>query len=241
VNDELVVSSNTEISTTITGVSYEFSNEIGRINTLTTNTDGIEIAEEHIAGFAYGAHVSDGIVYHKGNFIRVMPHNVIVNESSSDPAGYLLGFETKEDIVTENADESLNDNALGYSNANAPGAHRLRLTSTVVSKAANTVANTDVFFPIVEFSNTGVAFERTDPEYATIGDEIAKRTYEESGHYIIKPFNLSSNTNPADAESLVYDVSPGLAYVKGKRIELMTNLPVVGRRGTDTVSYDEQI
>lgn len=241
IGDTLLVSSNNSVNAAITGVSYELSNEIGRINSLTANTDGIAIANTYLSGFSYGAHVSDGIVYHKGNFIKVEAHNVIVNETSNDPAGYLLGFDTQEEIVTETADETLNDNALGYSNYNAPGAHRLKLTSTVVSKAANSISNTDIFFPIVEFSNTGVAFERTDPQYAALGDEIAKRTYEESGHYIIKPFGVSSNTDPASADSLIYDVTPGLAYVKGRRTELLTNLPVKGRRGTDTVSYEEQI
>lgn len=241
VGDVLLVNSNNEVNSAILSISYELSTEIGRINTLTANTDGIAISNTQMSGFAYGAHVSDGIVYHKGHFIKVEPHNVIVNPISSDPSGYLLGFETEEEIVTETADSSLNDNALGYSNENAPGAHRLKLTSTVVSKAANNVSNTEIFFPIVEFSNTGVAFERTNPEYAALGDEIAKRTYEESGHYIIKPFSVSSNTDPKDAEMLIYDVSPGLAYVKGMRTELLTNLPIVGRRGTDTVSYQEQI
>ena len=241
VGDTLIVASNNLVNAAITNLSYELSNEVGRINALTSNTDGISIANTFLSGFAYGAHVSDGIVYHKGNFIAVEDHNVIVNEYSNDPAGYLLGFQTTEEIITETADETLNDNALGYPNYNAPGAHRLKLTSEVVSKAANAVSNTDIFFPIVEFSNTGVAFERTDPQYAALGDEIAKRTYEESGHYIIKPFGVSSNTDPSDANSLIFDVTPGLAYVKGRRTELLTNLPVKGRRGTDTVSYEEQI
>jgi PKD repeat protein len=240
-SDTIVVSANTLQNTVISAVNYDLTNEIGRINTLTSNTDGIAIANSDIAGFSYGAHVSDGIVYHKGFFVRVGEHNVIVNESSNDPAGYLLGFQTSEEIVTETSDESLYDNALGYSNFNAPGAHRLKLVSTVVSRAANTLSNTEIFFPIVEFSNTGVAFERTDPQYAALGDEIAKRTYEESGHYIVKPFGISSNTNAADSDSLIYDVSPGLAYVKGFRTELLNNLPVAGRRGTNTISYSEQI
>lgn len=240
-NTTLVVSANPSQTTTITGVNYELSNEIGRINTLTSNTDGVAIANSDLAGFSYGAHVSDGIVYHKGFFIRVANHNVIVNEDSNNPAGYLLGFDTSEAVVTETSDDSLYDNALGYNNYNAPGAHRLKLTSTVVSRAANTLSNTDIFFPIVEFSNTGVAFERTDPEYAALGDSIAQRTYEESGHYIVKPFGVSSNTDPADTNNLIFDLSPGLAYVKGFRTELLTNLPVKSRRGTNTVSYSEQI
>lgn len=240
-NTTIVLSGDLTVNATITAVNYQLSNEIGRINVLTSNTDSITIANNDIEGFSYGAHVSDGVIYHKGIFISVKPHNVIVNQESNNPSGYLLGFVTAESVVTETSDDSLYDNALGYSNFNASGAHRLKLTSTVVSRAANSISNTEIFFPIVEFSNTGVAFERTDPQYAALGDEIAKRTFEESGHYIVKPFGVSSNTNPEDANSLIYDLSPGLAYVKGFRQELLTNLPIKGRRGTNTVSYSEQI
>lgn len=240
-NDNLVLHSNAAVSSTITDVNYDLSTEIGRINVLSPVTDGIAIANTDIVGFAYGAHVSDGIIYHKGNFIRVDAHNVIVNPANSSPAGYLLGFVTDEEVITETSDETLYDNALGYSNQNAPGAHRLRLTSTVVARQSNAISNTEIFFPIVEFSNTGVAYDRTDPQYAALGDEIAKRTYEESGHYIIKPFGLSSTIDPSNSNNVIYEVTPGLAYVKGYRNELLTNLPVIGRRGTNTASYSDQI
>ena len=240
-NSDLIIRANSAVNSSILAVNYDLSNEIASIRTLTSNTDGIAIANTDVAGFAYGAHVSDGIIYQKGNFIRVDAQNVIVNPSSNDPSSYFLGFVTSESVVTETSDSTLYDNALGYPNFNAPGAHRLKLTATLVAKLANTVSNTDIFFPIVEFSNSGVAFERTDPQYAALGDEIAKRTYEEAGHFIIKPFTLSSNTDPGDANNLIYDVSPGLAYVRGVRNELLNNVPVTSRRGTNTTSYSAQI
>ncbi len=241
-NTALTLHGNNQVSTLINGVDYNLSTEVGRINVLTTpTTDGVPVTAENVAGFAYGAYVSDGIVYQKGHFIRVTDHSVVVNEDSNNPAGYMLGFITNESIVTETADNSLYDNALGYANFNAPGAHRLKLTATAVSRAANSISNTEIFFPIVEFSNTGATYERTDPQYAALGDEIAKRTYEESGHYIVSPFGISSNTDPGDTNGIIYDVAPGLAYVKGFRTELMSNLPVKGRRGTNTTSYSEQI
>lgn len=241
-NTALTLRGNNQVSTLITAVDYNLSTEVGRINVLTTpTTDGVPVTPENVSGFAYGAYVSDGIIYQKGHFIRVDDHNVIVNEDSNNPAGYMLGFVTEESIVTETADSSLYDNALGYANFNAPGAHRLKLTATAVSRAANSISNTEIFFPIAEFSNTGAIYERTDPQYAALGDEIAKRTYEESGHYIVSPFGISSNTDPGDTNGVIYDIAPGLAYVKGFRTELMSNLPVKGRRGTNTASYSEQI
>jgi hypothetical protein len=244
-NTSLIVDGNNSINTSISAVKLDVGTLIGSINMVSAivndGSANVAITANNISGYAYGAHISDGIIFHKGHFISVDPQNIIVNQNSNDPAGYLLGFLTSENVITENIDSTLYDNALGYSNFNAPGAHRLQLISTCVSKAANSVLATDKFFAIVEFSNTGVAFERTDAQYAALGDEIAKRTFEESGHYIVKPFLISSNTNPSDPNTVYYDVSPGLAYVEGYRVELLANLPIKGRRGVDTVSFSNQI
>jgi hypothetical protein len=239
--DTLYLSANTGATAVIANVGYDVSSLLGEINTLTANTDGIAIANTDIAGFAYGAHVTDGVIYHKGFFIKVQPSDIIVNPNSNDPSNYLLGFVTTENVITETTDSSLYDNALGSTNYNAPGAHRLNLVSTLTAKLANTVANTDVFFPVVTFSNTGVAYDRTDPQYAALGDSIAQRTYEESGHFIVNPFGVSSGPDSSDTNGVIYEVTPGLAYVKGYRNELLSNLPVSGRRGTDTNSFDNQI
>lgn len=239
--DTVYLNSNTGATAVIANVGYDVSSLLGTINTLTSNTDGIAIANSNIAGFSYGAHVSDGIIYHKGFFIRVDSGDIIVNPNSNDPSNYLLGFVTDENIITETTDSTLYDNALGSTNYNAPGAHRLNLKSSLVAKLANTVSNTDVFFPVVTFSNTGVAYDRTDPQYAALGDSIAQRTYEESGHFIVNPFGISSAPDNSNVDGVVYEITPGLAYVKGYRNQLLTNLPVKGRRGTDTTSYNNQI
>lgn len=239
--DSLVLTSNSSATALVSNVAYDVSSLLGTINVLTSNTDGIQIANTDIMGSAYGAHVSDGVIYHKGFFLGVKAADVIVNPNSSDPSNYLLGFITSENVVTETTDSTLYDNSLGSSNYNAPGAHRLNLESTLVAKLASSVSNTDVFFPVVTFSNTGVAYDRTDPQYAALGDSIAARTYEESGHYIVHPFGISSTIDPSDANKVIYEVTPGLAYVKGYRNQLLTNLPVEGRRGTDTTSYTDQI
>lgn len=240
-NCDLVLDSDFGVNTSISSVAYNVSTLIGTINVLTSNTDGVAVSNANISGLAYGAYVSDGIIYHKGFFIRVEPQTVIINPNSNDPSGMLLGFVTAENVVTAYGDSSLYDNALGYSNFNAPGADRLNLVSTLVARAANSISNTEVFFPVVEFSNTGVAYDRTDPQYAALGDAIAQRTYEESGNYIVKPFRVSSTQDATDTQRVVYEISPGLAYVQGYRNELLTNLPVSGRRGTDTVSFNDQI
>ena len=190
---------------------------------------------------AFGAAVTEGIIFHKGHFVRVSPHFTIVDENSREPTGKVLGFTTEEVIVTEYMDPSLYDNAAGFTNFNAPGGHRLQLISTIEARDVGSFDAEDQFFPIAEFSGSGVVSVRTDPEYARLGDEIARRTYEESGNYTIAPHSVTSNTHSLNSSNVEYVVGPGLSYVQGRRVQLLSPTQIVGRRGVDTVSYDDQI
>lgn len=208
---------------------------------LAPRTTWIRATASNHTGVSYGVSVSEGIIFHKGHFVRVAPHFTIVDENSRAPVNKVLGFVTEETIVTEDIDQSLYDNAAGFTNFNAPGAHRLRLVSTVVARDRGAISAEDQFFPIAEFSAAGVVFERTDPEYARLGDELARRTYEESGDYTILPHGVSSNTYNLNSNDVEYTVGAGLSYVRGRRVDIKNPLKVVGRRGTDTLSYDNQI
>lgn len=241
-NDVLVLSTDENVSVTV--------NEVNLVNYANSFIDSVRVLNSNSSagytslGFAYGVSVSPGIIFHKGHFIKVDSHITIVNENTRNPAGKILYFNTEEEVVKEIEDNSLYDNASGTPNLNAPGAHRLKLSSTLIARdksGANSISNTDIAFPIVEFSETGPVFQRTNTQYNILGEELAKRTYEESGHYIVKPFGVSTKPDAANTGGFLYEVTQGLAYVKGKRVELLNNLNVPGRRGTDTESVDEAI
>lgn len=239
--DTLVLSTDAAVSANVVGVDYEsYANSL--LDTITTLSDNTELGYTSL-GFAYGVVVSPGIIFHKGHFVKVDSHTTIVNENTPDPSGKILYFNTQEQVIKETDDSSLFDNASGTTNINAPGAHRLKLTSTLIARnknGANTISNTDIAFPIVEFGNNGPIFQKTNTEYNIIGDELAKRTYEESGHYVIKPFTVLTKPHGSDPDKFVYEVGQGLSYVKGKRIEFLNNQNVEGRRGVDTISESEQ-
>lgn len=236
--DVVTVSTDSNITATIENVDKVFfaNTFIDSVRVIPSNT-GVYTSR----GFAYGVTCSPGIIFHKGHFIRVDNHTTIVNEETKNPAGKVLIFNTSEEIIRETQDSSLYDNALGTPNINAPGAHRLKLTSTLIAKNKTDISNTDIAFPIVEFGNSGPVFQRTETQYNIIGEELAKRTYEESGHYIVKPFNVSTKPDSANTYGTIYEITQGLAYVKGKRVELINNLNVSGRRGSDTNTVNESI
>lgn len=239
--DSLVLSTDPNVTANVVSVDYEsYANSL--VDSVQVLTDNTELGYTSL-GFAYGVAVSPGIIFHKGHFVRVDSHITIINENASDPAGKVLYFNTEEQVIKETDDSSLYDNASGTTNINAPGAHRLKLTSTLIAKdktGANSISNTDIAFPIVEFGNSGPIFQKTNTEYNIIGDELAKRTYEESGHYIVKPFNLSTKPHGSDKNKFVFEVGQGLSYVKGRRVEFLNNQNVEGRKGVDTVSESEK-
>jgi len=242
VGDSVVLSTDVNVTAQVLDVDYiAFANSfIDSVQVLPSNT----VLYGNSLGFAYGVAVSPGVIFHKGHFIKVSEHTTIVNEDGGDPAGKILYFNTQEQVIKETDDSSLFDNASGTTNINAPGAHRLKLISTLVSKdkvGANSISNTDIAFPIVEFGSSGPIFQRTNTEYNLLGEELAKRTYEESGHYIVKPFSLTTKPHSSDTTKLSYDVSQGLAYVKGRRVEFVSRQEVAGRRGVDTVSRNQAL
>ena len=205
------------------------TNIIATINVFTTNaTANAAVGESYMVG------VSDGVIYQKGFFQKVDKQYTLVNEFESNANSAIVGFETTESIVTENQDSTLNDNANGSSNYNAPGAHRLKLTPTLVVKSKTDTANNKNFFSIVEFDGNNAVRVSTDPMYSAIGDAMAKRTYEESGDYTVIPNSIETTATTLDANIFFYEVSSGLSYVKGSRVELVGTRKIAAPRSLST-------
>lgn len=190
-------------------------------------------------GSAYGVTVGEGTIYQKGFFSRVDKQLVIVNKYSNTGFDKSVGFLTKEEVVTSNQDQTLLDNATGTYNYAAPGADRLKLTPVMyVLEKAEADANTE-FLPIIEYSNGRPYKSNRQTVYNVIGDEMAKRTYEESGNYVLDQFLLATkDTNTfADSSSVFWvNIDPGTAYIKGYRVQTATNFVANVAKGTDTAN-----
>ena len=211
------------------------NNLLYTVNTLTTNSTFTS------NGQAYALSVSEGVIFQKGFFTQVAPQIITIQDFSTNVSGYVVGFNTIEEIVDETSDNSLADNALGYPNENAPGAHRLKLTPTLVAKPRTDVANNKNFFAIVEFDTNVPTEQKDNPEYNTILDQFANRTYEESGNYLIKPFKIETRINEANSQSFYYEVSTGIGYVRGYRIEKLGPTKIEAPRATTTEVAQNQI
>ena len=76
--------------------------------------------------------ISSGVYFIRGSFVDVASDKIILDPYSNTPS-YRVGLTIQEEIIGAKDDESLYDNARGFSNFAAPGADRLKI-STVLSK-----------------------------------------------------------------------------------------------------------
>ena len=201
-----------------------------------TNITIAETALDPI-GVGYGVTVNDGVIYQKGYFSKVLKQLVVVNKYSNLDFNKSVGFYTEESIVNSNEDPTLLDNATGTFNYTAPGADRLKLNPTLlVIDRQDAEANTE-FLPIVEFSDGLPYKQNTQTLYNVIGDELAKRTYEESGNYVLDQFLLTtkdSSTFAQTATQFKIYIDPGIAYIKGYRVATASNYNQLIDKATDT-------
>lgn len=166
-------------------------------------------------GNSFGIDAAVGIIYQKGHFLYAKQQTVIVTKYNNVPDGISVGYRVRESLISALSDSSLYDNSIGTPNQNAPGANRLKLEPILVAIPTVEANADETFFTLARYVN-GVAVQVRDvSQYNVIGEELARRTFEESGNYIVSGLK----TKIIDRNGLKASVGPGVAYVKGYRVE----------------------
>lgn len=191
--------------------------------------------------------INDGIFYYNGYFIKLHSHSIITekyittnsNGVMSSDLTYKVGLDVVEEVITVDEDPSLYDPHIESNNFGAPGADRFKISLNLsIKEYADT--NSYNFILLAKVKQNGVIeYLKKDTEYATIMKELARRLYETYGDFNIIPWKSyflnekKNNLYDADGWSLSGDennytaiVSPGLGYVKGYRIETITDTTV---------------
>lgn len=204
-----------------------------------SNVDVTIATTSNAVGTGYLMSVSSGIIYQKGHFIQVANNtSVIVSKYSNQPDGVVAGFNISENIISALQDSNLYDQAAGYTNYNAPGADRLQLIPSLAVYPTNATPNSN-FFTLVQWDNGNISKEFQQTQYSDIGNEMARRTYEEAGNFFIKPFRIHIESSNATYNSVV--ASAGLAYIEGHRIEQLNNIRTPVRLGNDLKTASNQL
>jgi len=185
------------------------------------------------------AKIASGVYFIRGFFVTVEPQTVILDQYSNSPS-YRVGLLINEELaVASNSYNDLFDNAQGFSNFSAPGADRLKFDVTLIKKELSDF-NDENFVELLRVERGVLQKFVKTTNYDLIKDELARRTYDESGDYYVRPFNISIKESlndqignnglfvenqqtkqgnvPNDSVGCIL-VSPGKAVVRGYDIE----------------------
>lgn len=206
--------------------------------TITANTPFASLISENATSIGSAAFISQGVYFVRGFFARVSDQTIILDHYTNTPS-YRIGLKIDETLVNAKEDNSLFDNAKGFTNFAAPGADRLKINLTLSKKPLTDKNDTD-FIELMRLDEGKLKVLQTKSDYNKIRDWVAERTFEESGDYSITPFrmglfnslndNLGNNgiffeddttdqgNTPSD-DLMSLKISAGEAYVRGYNVE----------------------
>jgi len=209
--------------------------------TIRTTTTANASINTPVTGKSVLVKISNGIYFIRGHFVEVTDQTIVV-EKYNNNASAKIGLQINETIITPESDLSLLDNATGTSNFAAKGAHRLQLTLTLISKPLSSIDDKN-FVELIKVENGIVQKLARNTEYSILEQTLARRTFDESGNYTVRPFTFemkesvdvsiretdfdgvyasgvkTRSGNKASDDLLALQVSPGKAYVKGYEID----------------------
>ena len=216
--------------------------------TLTSSATGSPTAVVATTHTGSAAGIKKGIYYINGFFVQIEDTTLLLDKYTNTPS-YRIGLKVSETFITPNDDNSLNDNAQGVSNTNAPGAHRFKISLQLEKKG---LASTDDnnFFEIARVEKGDIKHYVRSTEYAVLEETLARRTFDESGDYVLTnpDFDVREHLASGDnrgifaaadggsATKLAIGVSPFKAYVNGYENEKLgtTFIDVDKARDFDT-------
>jgi len=206
----------------------------GLANIIPTGEEFARTLNSNSTSIGSAVFISEGVYFIRGYFVRVEDQILVLDPFSSTPS-YRVGLFINEEIITSDIDESLYDNSRGFSNYTAPGADRLKISTTLSKKEIDNFDDEN-FIELLRL-NEGVLEKIVDKtQYNIIAEELARRTFDESGDYYVSPFTvivkntlndkqgndgiyfenqLTSDGNIPSDDLLTYKISPGKAYIRG--------------------------
>ena len=153
------------------------------------------------------ASISEGCFYISGFFVVVAEQTISLDKYSNIPTKR-VGLLASEEIVQTDDDPSILDNAQGTANYAAPGADRFAINLTLaaldivtetVGTDGTTTTTSDTISEFagekfIELTRVELGVKTTEtkyPLYAEIEKTMARRTFDESGSYTVRPFGIN--------------------------------------------------
>lgn len=171
-------------------------------------------------GAGCAAFIDRGVYHVRGMFMLVEKQTLIMDAYTNTPS-YRVGLKLVETIVTPDDDPSLNSNAQGSYNYGAPGADRYKATLVLTKLPLDAVGTTtsENFYELLKFDDGELQKIVQITDYSELEKTFARRTFDESGDYTVRPFFLRPIAHPSDNTKIRIEIDPGKAYVRGYEIQ----------------------
>lgn len=208
------------------------------------------INDSEAVGYGSSFSISSGLIFAHDHLVLHEAQSLILERYSSAPS-YRVGFTITEDILNVSDDVTLADPANASTNYTAPGADRLRFTATLTKLALDADVPLN-YVALIAIKDGVIQSANQTTSYADILDEFARRTFDESGDYVVKGMGVTlrehldngenaglyTEGDGGDIEKLIASVAPGTAYIKGYDFSTLVseNLPI--DKGLDTKFQD---
>lgn len=227
-NDEVLVNSDGSVS----------------VKTLSSNSTG--------TGIRFS--INDGVVFLRSFFAYFDAQNIIVSKYDNT-VSKSVGFLITESLITSDDDETLLDPASGSYNYFAPGADRFKLTLELNVRELGDYTDDPNFLELARIEDGELISLKKSTEYNILNDTLARRTFDESGNYTVRPYTLEVSEHLRTSNSSLRDgiytsaqggntdlyvgiINPGKAYVLGYEIEDVTSKYIPIPKSRDFVSIN---
>lgn len=189
---------------------------------LTTDEGTLEVAATNPTGYGSYISIPANEFFAAGHFVFVPKQSLVISKYDNNPTE-TIGYVVNEQIITVDDDLALYDNTGSTPNLTSPGADRYRIRLTLTKESD--VTSTDTFIPLIRIKRGKLqVIQTSDTILARLGTTINQRTNDISGNFVVsdrKSFNL--NITDADSDGALYlNISPGTAFVDGRRIDVPT-------------------
>ena len=179
-----------------------------------------------------------GVYYARGHFVFTQDQSKIISKYTDTPDAN-VGFKVVEEIITAADNTALYDNQGSVPNLAAPGADRYRIRLTI---ALDTEVDSDENFVTVAVVKKGVIYNaiNANDAYNVPNEVVAKRIFENSGDYFVKPFTTRFDLD-SDNTKLQLVVSAGTAVVDGFRASRTFPTTLRINRSTQTTTINNEV
>jgi hypothetical protein len=217
---------------------YANENIVYGNTTISSGTSFASLIPSDATSIGSAVFIGNGVYFIRGYFVNVSSQDLILDYYTNTPS-YRVGLKITESLVSAKEDESLYDNAKGFTNYAAPGADRLKITLSLIKKSLDDTNDTD-FVELLRLKDGKIKKVTTKTDYNKIRDYLAERTFDESGDYTVNPFivtlynslndrlgndgvffntELTEQRNVPTDDLACLKISPGKAYVRGYDIQ----------------------